>query len=182
MAFFGLKTYFKNFFLGYFCPPIKVMWKNWANRASKWVFIGGALKAPTPYFMLIPEAPYGRVKQNFLLGFFFYLSLNSIGMKEITFVILTPTPSYVKKVENIPKWVIWGCIGATYGTVCFNYGFSSETCHFLWFLDIWTLWEFLDPNCFLQILQETDIPSKCVSIWFFIWLRRSPTFPHKLHM
>ena len=22
---FGLKTYFKNFFLGYFCPPIKVM-------------------------------------------------------------------------------------------------------------------------------------------------------------
>ena len=25
MAFFGLKTYFKKIFLGYFCPPIKVM-------------------------------------------------------------------------------------------------------------------------------------------------------------
>ena len=31
MAFFGLKTYFKNFFLGYFCPPIKVMSKNWVK-------------------------------------------------------------------------------------------------------------------------------------------------------
>ena len=29
--------------------------KNQAKRASKWVFIGGVLKAPTP------EAPYGRV-------------------------------------------------------------------------------------------------------------------------
>ena len=25
MAFFGLKTYYKNFFLCYFCPPIKVL-------------------------------------------------------------------------------------------------------------------------------------------------------------
>ena len=44
MAFFGLKTYFKKIFLGYFCPPIKVMWKNRAKRASKWVFI----KVPPP--------------------------------------------------------------------------------------------------------------------------------------
>ena len=43
---FGVKTYFKKIFLGYFCPPIKVMWINWAKRASKWVLIGGALKAP----------------------------------------------------------------------------------------------------------------------------------------
>ena len=48
MAFFGLKTYFKKFFLGYFCPPIKVMWKNRAKRASKWVFIGGGFKSPPP--------------------------------------------------------------------------------------------------------------------------------------
>ena len=48
MAFFGLKTYFQKIFLGYFCPPIKVMWKNWAKRASKWVFIGGVFKSPPP--------------------------------------------------------------------------------------------------------------------------------------
>ena len=48
MAFFGLKTYFKKIFLGYFCPPIKVMWKNRAKKASKWVFIGGGFKSPPP--------------------------------------------------------------------------------------------------------------------------------------
>ena len=43
---FGLKTYFKKNFLGYFCPPIKVMWKNWVKRASKFVFIGVGFKSP----------------------------------------------------------------------------------------------------------------------------------------
>ena len=37
MAIFGLKTYFKKFFLGYYCPPIKVMSKNWVKIASKLV-------------------------------------------------------------------------------------------------------------------------------------------------
>ena len=32
MAFFGLKTYFKKIFLGYFFPPIKVMSKNWVKN------------------------------------------------------------------------------------------------------------------------------------------------------
>ena len=48
MAFFGLKTYFKNFFLGYFCPPIKVMSKNWVKMASKLVFIGAGRICPPP--------------------------------------------------------------------------------------------------------------------------------------
>ena len=61
MAFFGLKTYFKIIFLGCFCPPIKVMRKNQAKKASKWVYLRGALKA-LPLSMSIPVAPYGRVK------------------------------------------------------------------------------------------------------------------------
>ena len=46
MAFFGLKAYFKQKILVYFCPPIKVMSKNWVKMASKLVFIGGAESAP----------------------------------------------------------------------------------------------------------------------------------------
>ena len=34
---FWAKNLFQKFFLGYFCPPIKVMSKNRAKRASKWV-------------------------------------------------------------------------------------------------------------------------------------------------
>ena len=58
MAFFGLKTYFKKFSLGYFCPPIKVMSKNWVKMASKLVFIGGGAESapPSPWdaFQMLP--------------------------------------------------------------------------------------------------------------------------------
>jgi len=50
MAFFGLKTYFKKIFLGYFCPPIKVMSKSWVKIASKLVSAGGTWDA----FQMLP--------------------------------------------------------------------------------------------------------------------------------
>ena len=66
MVLFGLKTHSKKFFLGYFYPPTLPMQKNWAKRASKWVFIvyRGKLWKP-PFLMSIPEAPSCRVKESF---------------------------------------------------------------------------------------------------------------------
>ena len=48
MAFFGLKTYFKKNFLGYFCPPIKVLSTIWVKMAFKLVFIGVGRICPPP--------------------------------------------------------------------------------------------------------------------------------------
>ena len=70
MAFFGLKTYFKNFFLGYFCPPIKVMSKNWVKMASKMVFIGGGAESA-------PPATWDAFQMLPLVGLMLY-SVNSI--------------------------------------------------------------------------------------------------------
>ena len=58
MAFFGLKAYFKKIFLGYFCPPIKVMTKNWVKMAFKLVFIGGAESAPCHSGCILEAASY----------------------------------------------------------------------------------------------------------------------------
>ena len=62
MAFFGLKSYFKKIFLGYFCLPIKVMSKNWVKMASKLVFIGAGRICPPCHSGCIPDAASCRVK------------------------------------------------------------------------------------------------------------------------
>ena len=61
MVLFGLKTYFKIFFLGYFYPPTLSMQKNQVKMVHKQVFTGTGFKSP-PFSMSIPEAPSCRVK------------------------------------------------------------------------------------------------------------------------
>ena len=62
MVLFGLKTYFKKFFLGYFHPPTLPTQKNWVKMVPKQVFTRAGIKSPPPYSMSIPEAPSCRVK------------------------------------------------------------------------------------------------------------------------
>ena len=56
---FWAKNLFQKKFLGYFCPPIKVLLKNRVKMASKWVFLGGSFKSPPVINVNSnPEAPY----------------------------------------------------------------------------------------------------------------------------
>ena len=90
MAFFGLKTYFKKFFWGYFYPPTLPKQKNRAKRAFKWVFIGAGIKSPPPSWCpfqrphLVGLSSFSYVKPclDFLLSFnvimdsiFFFLAM-----------------------------------------------------------------------------------------------------------
>ena len=61
MVLFGLKTYFKKFFLGYFHPPTLPTQKNRVKMVPKQVFTRAGIKSPPPYSMSIPEAPSCRV-------------------------------------------------------------------------------------------------------------------------
>ena len=96
MAFFGLKTYFKNFFLGYFCPPIKVVSKNWVKMASKLVFIGAGRICPPCHLGCIPEAASCRVND---WGFKFHKKFQEIKCKDVI-VSTTETPETTLVPDN----------------------------------------------------------------------------------
>ena len=90
MAFFGQKTYFKNFFLGSFCPPIKVISKKWVKMASKLVFIRGALKGPPATRDAFPMLPQVGLKERefqvrndncYFFMFMYYLLQSTISIQ-----------------------------------------------------------------------------------------------------
>ena len=62
MVLFGLKTYFKKFFLGYFHPPTLPTQKNWGKMVPKQVFTRAGIKSPPPPTWCPLEAPSCRVK------------------------------------------------------------------------------------------------------------------------
>ena len=107
MAFFGQKTYFKNFFLGYFCPPIKVMSKNWVKMASKLFFIGAGRICPPCHSGCIPDAASCRVK-------------NQVNLSEN----YIPVPIFLGCVTLMTKRIIkdW----CTYQTIFFIRGTLSR--------------------------------------------------------
>ena len=62
MVFFGLKTWFKKIFQGYFCPRIKIMWKIWVKIASELVFKGAGRICTPCHLGCISDAASWRVK------------------------------------------------------------------------------------------------------------------------